>query len=648
MKTRYPSLSLVTGLAGLAAGLLLSGCSANFGNVSNTTTATAMQIQGVVHGGQQALNGAQVYLYAVGSGGYGTASTLLAGPTTTDALGNFSFNGGFTCTAGQQIYLYSVGGDPEVGPGGTSSGNNPGAGLLAVVGHCTGGTGITNSGGTATGFVFMDEVSTIAAAYSLSAYATDATHIGSSGTALANTNLSNAIDTSFNLVNQSAGTALAAPLNGNGTVPSTEINALADILAACVNSTSGSSQCSTLFTDTPNGSGTAPTDTATAAINIAHNPTANVTALLGTVNSASPFQPVISSATSFTLAVNYTGGGLNAPVGIAADASGNIWVANQATAGGTQQTGRVSEFNHIGVPLSGASGFTGGGLILGQSIAIDNSGNAWVGSTTLSASINNLSEFTSAGAAISGASGFTGGGLANPIGLAIDQLGNVWTANDATPDPPNFEASKFNSSGTAISPANGYPDDITNGQGVAIDIAGNVWLTGGNGTGNKVGQLTGSTGALITAYTGAGLDVPLGIAIDNSNNVWISNDGNNTLSEFTSNGVAISPTTGYTGGGLNNPGGVAIDGAGKIWISDGSGSALSEFNSSGTPISPSAGFTGGAMNVPDGVAIDGAGNVWTPNAGGQSLTEFIGAATPVVTPLVANLTTGTKLHAQLP
>ena len=632
----------MTGLAGLAAGLLLSGCSANFGNVSNTTTATAMQIQGVVHGGQQALNGAQVYLYAVGSGGYGTASTLLAGPTTTDALGNFSFNGGFTCTAGQQIYLYSVGGDPEVGPGGTSSGNNPGAGLLAVVGHCTGGTGITNSGGTATGFVFMDEVSTIAAAYSLSAYATDATHIGSSGTALANTNLSNAIDTSFNLVNQSAGTALAAPLNGNGTVPSTEINALADILAACVNSTSGSSQCSTLFTDTPNGSGTAPTDTATAAINIAHHPTANVTALLGTVNSASPFQPAISSATSFTLGVNYTGGGLLNPIQLAVDASGSIWVANNASG----STGRLSKFNHLGVPAN-STGFTGGGIDLGQSVAVDNSGNVWVGNSNVGVTVNSLSEFTSAGVAISGTNGFTGGGLSNPVGLAIDANGNVWAANNAAPSGTTI-VSEFNSSGVAVSPSTGYPSGgVTTPVSVAVDPSGNIWVAGGEGGGTTISKLS-PTGAVLsgTGYTGS-LNNPWGVAIDSSGNAWVASNVGGSLTEFNSSGTQINTST---GGGLSTARSVAIDGAGNAWINDIGANALSEFNSLETAQSPSGGFTGGAMNGPSSIAVDGSGNVWTANfaTASSSLTEFIGAATPVVTPLVANLTTGTKTPAQKP
>jgi len=644
VKTKYPSLSFVAGLAGLAGGLLLSGCSANYGGSASAPDQVSMQqISGAVHGGQQGLDGAQVYLYAVGTGGYGTASTLLAGPATTDAHGDFSFNGGFSCTAGQQIYLYSVGGDPELNPGGTSSGNNPGAGLLAVVGHCTGGTGITNSGGAATGFVFMDEVSTIAAAYSLSAYATDATHIGSSGTALANTNLSNAIDTAFNLVNQSTGAALAAPLNGNGTVPTTEINALADILAACINSTSGSSQCSTLFTDTPNRSAVAPTDTATAAINIAHNPTANVTALLNTVNSTSPFQPVISSATSFTLAVNYTGGGLLNPIQLAVDASGNIWVANNASG----STPRLSEFNHLGVPAN-STGYTGGGLDVSQSVVIDNSDNVWVGNSNVGVTVNNLSKFNGAtGAAISGTNGFTGGGLSNPVGLAIDANGNIWAANNAAPSGTTI-VSEFNSSGVAVSPAAGYPSGgVTTPVSVTVDTTGNIWVAGGESGGTTISKLS-PTGAVLsgTGYTG-GLSAPWGLAIDSSGNAWVANNTGSSLNEFNSSGVLVNTST---GGGLSTPRSVAIDGAGNVWINDIGANVLSEFNSAETAQSPAGGFTGGVMNGPSSIAVDGSGNVWTANfaTASSSLTEFIGAATPVVTPLVANLTTGTKTPSQKP
>jgi hypothetical protein len=627
--------------------LVLSGCSSNFGNSASTPEQVSMQVSGEAHGGQQALVNSQVYLYAVGTGGYGTASTLLAGPVSTDAHGDFNFTT-FSCTAGQQLYVYAVGGDPQVGPGGTSSGNNAGAGLMAVVGHCTGGTGVTNSGGTAIGFVFMNEISTVAAAYSLSAYAADATHIGSSGTTLAATNLSNAIDTAFNLVNQSTGAALAAPLNGNGTVPTTEINTLADILANCVNATSSSaSGCTTLFSNATNG-GTAPTDTATAAINIAHNPTANVTALVNTVNSSAPFQPTLSSATSFTLAVNYTGGGMLNPIHAAVDASGNIWVANNSTG----STGRLSEFNHLGVPAN-ANGFTGGGLLVSQDVVIDNSGNVWVANSTSGDTTNNLSEFSSTGTAISGTNGFTGGGLNNPVGLAVDASGNIWAADNLAPAGTTI-VSEFNASGVAVSPTAGYPSGgVTTPVSATIDPSGNVWIAGGESGGTIVSKLS-STGAVLsgTGYTGGGsLSAPWGIAFDSSGNAWIANNTGSSLSKL--NGSTGALIANYTGGGLSATSGarsIAVDSAGNVWINNIVANSLSEFNSAGTAISPSGGFTGGAMAGPSGIAVDGSGNVWTVNftTSTSSLTEFVGAASPVVTPLVANLTTGTKLPSQKP
>jgi hypothetical protein len=642
MKSIISRLRVGVGLLALSGAVFtLSGCSANFGGSTGAADQVHMQsISGIVHGGQQGLVGAQVFLYAVGTGGYGSASTLVAGPVTTDSSGNFSFSSGFNCTAGQQLYLYALGGDPELGQGGTASGNNPGAGLLAVAGHCTGGTGITNSQGATIGAIFMDEVSTIATAYSLAAYATDATHIGRSGTALAATNLSNAIDTSFNLVNPAAGTALSAPLSGNGTVPATEINTLADMLASCINSTGG--PCSSLFANAMNGSA-APTDTATAAINIAHNPIANISALLNLTNNASPFQPILTTATSFTLAVNYTGGGLANPVGIAVDATGNIWLANQAN--GT--TPRLSEFNHIGVPVS-ATGFTGGGLALSQNVALDPSGNVWVSNTEPNLSINNLSKFTPAGTPISGANGFTGGGLVNPIGLAITPNGNAWTANDGS-GPSEFNGA----TGAAISPASGFPlGGVVESVGIAIDPAGDVWIAGIGS--NAVSKLSGSTGALLSpagGFTGGGLDAPWGLAFDTSSNIWVANHAGNSLSKFNGpTGAALTGTEGIIGGGLSAPQQLAIDGSENLWTANtASGvNSVTELNSAGTPLSPPAGFTGGPLKGPTNLALDGSGNVWVASDGGNTLTEFIGAATPVVTPLVANFLTGTKTAGQKP
>ena len=133
----------------------------------------------------------------------------------------------------------------------------------------------------------MNEVSTVAAAYAMAGFATDATHVGSSGTALALTGIANAFANAANLETLGTGVALATTPAGNGTVPQAEINTLGNILAACVNSTGGDGppslrRATTLFTNALSSgtTGTLPTDTATAAINIAHNPGVNVASVI--------------------------------------------------------------------------------------------------------------------------------------------------------------------------------------------------------------------------------------------------------------------------------------------------------------------------------------------------------------------------------
>jgi hypothetical protein len=93
-------------------------------------------------------------------------------------------------------------------------------------------------------------------------------------------------------------------------LPTAELNTLADILAACVNSIGTSSTgCSSLtFLATPPG-GVAPADTFQAAIDIALNPGNNAAALAGLVSPSAPYQPTLTSApTDFALGIVYDGG----------------------------------------------------------------------------------------------------------------------------------------------------------------------------------------------------------------------------------------------------------------------------------------------------------------------------------------------------
>jgi streptogramin lyase len=641
MRNHPLSFSSVASVLGVAFVLGMTGCSANFGDVSNTSTQTAVHIKGVVHGGQQPLNGAHVYMYAASTGAYGgngitasssNASTSLltaatGNPTdgngnfyvTTDVYGNFDINGAFACTPNTQVYLYSIGGDPQVNGVGTPSGANSAATLMAVLGNCASATASGAFPGVT--FVAMNEVSTAVTAFALAGFATDPLHIGApssvTGHALSGTGIANAFNTALNIVNQASGVPNPTfPLNSNVTVPVTRINTVADFLATCVNSSgAGSSGCSTLFSNTTYA--TAPTDTATAAINFAQNPNGNVAALLGLPTNTSPFQPFFSSANDLSLALNYVGGGMNEPFGMAIDGAGNAWATNS-------QGASVTEISSTGTFLSGANGYTGGGVAAPTGIAIDDSGNAWVTNEVASS----VTKISSTGAFLSGTSGF--GGLDIPYVTAIDGAGNAWIANIG-----DESVTELSSAGATLS---GYTGGgLNDPNGIAIDGAGNAWVA--NDANNSVTEIS-STGTFLSGtngYTGGDLDEPAGIAIDSSGNAWVANYGSNSVTKISSTGTLLSGTTGYTVGGLNEPAGIAIDGAGNAWVSNLQGNTVTKLSSTGTIVSGTGFYTGGGLSEPYAIAIDSSGNVWVANVTGNSLTEMIGVGVPVVTPITAGL-----------
>ncbi len=440
-----------------------------------------------------------------------------------------------------------------------------------------------------------------------------------------------------NLEDVNMSVARATTPAGNGAVPQSEINTLANILAACVNSTGPTSTpCTTLFSNAMNGS-TAPADTATAALNIAHNPGANIVNLFGLQTGTSPFQPMLSAAPNdFTIAVSYTGGGMNSPVPVAIDASGNVWIGNTATGANS-----VSKLSPLGAPISGSSGYTGGGIVDPYSIAIDSSGNLWTGNVTPSS----LSELGSTGTPVSTSSGYTGGGLSTPYAIAFDSLGHAWVVNNV-----GGSLSEFSSTGSPISTSSGYTGGgLTNPVSLAIDASGDVWVSDSIIAGAlSEFNSSGSPLSTSTGYTGGGLADPWGLAIDASGNVWVADSASsaNRISLLASSGSPISTSAGYTGGGLNIPEGIAIDGVGNVWVANRGStnvvapfppSSISEFNSSGAAISPSTGYTAG-LNLSLRLAIDGSGNVWVSNATLNTVTEFVGLASPVVTPIVGILT----------
>jgi len=534
----------------------------------------------------------------------GIASDATGNYILTDANGNFSISGDYTCTAGQQVYLLALGGNPGLPPGQV----NPALALMSAFGGCP--DGQTNFASTIP-FVSINEVTTVAAVYSLAGFMTDPTHVSSSSTANALQGVANAFLTVTNLVDISTGVARLQNVAGNGDVPQNELNSLANLLVTCVNS-DGTAGCAPLFANAPNPDGSSPSNTISAALNIARNPGANVPALFTASQTTTPFQPTLAAAPAdWTLALTFYADSMVAPYFPAIDSVGNVWVPSFVG-------NALVEFDPTGKILSGSNGFTGGGLNLPYSIAIDAHDNPWItnfGPTGAST----ISKFSASGGSL----------LSTPYPCAaacffsaFDAAQNLWisgTGNATVLAPDGSVLKKFTTSA--------YDS------GIAINSTGIGWTIGQTRELFRLGlsATASSTPESVTSATAS--DELTSVAVDSADNTWYASNQNNALGESDKNGTLVSPASGYTGGGLNGPAQIAVDGSNRIWVANREGSSLSVFTNTGVAISPTTGYQASSLSNPRGLVIDASGNVWLTNFTMNSLTEFVGIATPSVTPI---------------
>jgi hypothetical protein len=599
----------IAALAGLALVAALSGCSSgiptNFGVAQPLST---LKVTGNVHGGQNPIKFSTIHLYTVGTSGVGSASSDITNTTVmSDANGNFTLTGTYSCTNATDVYIVSQGGDP-------GSGVNSAITLAAVLGPCSALSSST--------FTQVNEVTTVAAAYALAPFANGYANVGAnfgSTPAVVPTGLANAFGNAALLADTTRGTAGNAGNATGVTVPVAEMNTLANILASCVNTTgSGSTACTALF------GATGASETFGAALAIAKNPgSVAITALYTYSGSTAPFQPSMVSSSApndFTVAVTMAGSGVLAtPYGIAIDAVGNAWVTNESGSS-------VTEFGANGSQLANP---TATGLIGAQGIAVDVLGNVWVANTAG----NSVVKFTLTAGAVTGSNSFTAGGIAGPSAIALDDDTDVFVAN--------FNGNSVTGLNASGSPLSGSPftgsGNITNPSGIALDNAAMVYVTSGT-NGSPIVQLTNS-GAFAAILSDFATQGPTAIAASNQSNKIVATGyttGTATagaLLELLNNGTAsnVSPVATV----FSTPAGIATDNK-FFWVANGSASGgLSQWlYGASAAVSPAAGF--GSLNAPVGVAVDNSGSVWTANSGSNTVTKFIGLAAPVVTPLAAN------------
>ena len=598
MPISAPTLSLKCPAALLALSLL-TGCSV--GRVTPPSgAATSASLRGHVHGGQQPVSGTSIQLYAVGSAGNGSAATpLLATPVFTDGGGGFNISNDYTCpSATTQVYLTATGGNPGL-PGTVDNGA---LSMMLALGDC----GLLPG----TPSISMDETTTAAAAWALAPFSTSATNIGASATNAAG--LRNAMQTAMLLDDPTTATVPSPALPPNVTTEPAKILTLANILAACVNS-DGSGPCSQLFGDVAGS----PADTFQAALAIVKNPTYNVAAIFNDMPPQSPFAGGLTVAPNdWSLSYSITGGGLNQPDAVAVTSTGEVWVA------GT--TGHLAEFSPQGTPRwqYGVSGPVLADVI---GVAVDASDNVWALNAASKPRFHQLgwvTEFDNNGQLVSKPYGYHDG-VQSPTALTLAPDGSAWIANGATVE--HMSAGGVNQSG-----AGWGASALANPSALALDAAQNVWVA--DSTTGAVVKMDPSGNVLQQVSCCA---TPDGLAIDPAGAIWASDSGQNAVTEVSSAGfvagsLASSALSTPTALAIDPAGHLFVVNTASNSLAEFADSTTSQ---PGAQLSAASGIGIDAqLQQPYGVAIDASGILWTTSSVDSRLVGFLGVAAPTRTP----------------
>jgi hypothetical protein len=586
----------------------------------------------------------------------------------------------FACPGGDPLVYVVARGGNTVGNH-DSSVNNSAAAFMAMYGVC--------SQISSANVVTMNEVTTVASMVALQQYFNPTTEsIGADGIGVHKFALKQAGVTSYNLADFSTGMAITSkdatsgPVTVTMTPEAAKINALANILATCVNNFTASSQpCTTLFANaTPPDTAvtarpyhtspfTPATDVLQALYYMLSNPTngssANLNNLYNLIPGTAAFQPTLTAApTDWTVAINYSSTGncgsgnagfINQPQDLAIDQYNNVWIAN-GQAGGSNLSG----LSAVGGAFSCTS--LGGGDARG--VTIDSTGNIWFASH----SSNNIYRYnpanlttttfdtTSAPDAI-----FADGGNGGS-----DTISNVYFTTDA-------DTSVYMIPHGATAAATTVPVQISSVVGsnpnhMMVDQSQTIWVTSGAGYISRIAPGTAGDPNFLNGYTTTQVSVgsnSVGIAVGpGTTGIYVASSPSNNVAYLSGSGTNYSPVGGFPNlagiAGLNNPMGVAIDGRQNIWAVNGvanSSSGLfsaSEVSSTGSPLffnGTAAGgrqFTSSFLTNGSSIVIDMSGDVWVAGTGSgtpsNSITEIVGAAVPVYQPYATGLSNGRFQH----
>jgi len=367
---------------------------------------------------------------------------------------------------------------------------------------------------------------------------------------------------------------------------------------------------------------------------------------------------------------NSTLASLRIPLGVHVDASGKVYIADDAS-------NCVRVVNSAGVITTfagtGSEGYSGDGgaatyanLYNPSCVASNGSGAVVIGDESRIRKVNSsgiISTIAGSGTDFYGEGiAATAAAFSRTSGVAMDPSGNIYVTDyytyrvrKITPDGIiNTSAGKAYSG----SSGDGGPAilaTLNSSRGVAADSAGNYFFAD---SGGFIIRKVDATGIISTvAGTGGGgfsgdygpatsatLNAASNVAVDPAGNLLISDTNNHRIRKVDAAGIittiAGTGVAGFSGEGgpalsakISSPKGIATDAAGNIYFCDRGNSRIRKIDTSGfiTTIggNGTAGYGGdggdalaASMQNADGIGVDGAGNVYFVDTNNQRLRKI--------------------------
>jgi sugar lactone lactonase YvrE len=234
------------------------------------------------------------------------------------------------------------------------------------------------------------------------------------------------------------------------------------------------------------------------------------------------------------------GSGLSHPSAVAADAAGDVYVADTGN-------GRLLKIDPAGTQTTLASGF----LAL-AGVAVDAAGNAYVADARQDWVVKVAPDGTQSHVG-SGFFATNCSGNCGPRAVAVDAVGNVYVGDVAHTD----RVDKVAVDGTQSSIGYGLNWVFS----LAVDGSGDVYAA--DFFNSRVVKIApdGSTESTF----GSGFSRPQGVAVDSAGNVFVADTDNFRVVALAPDGTALRNVDPYY---VSRPTGVAVDGAGAVYVAE--------------------------------------------------------------------------------